>query len=263
MLLTVPKNRSSRLRKKVPLIIVIGAAAIVIAYFVFLLLEDYGVTGGSSIDAIITFTRNVTSTISSWGYIGVFALMLIEATSIPIPSEVVLPFAGYLVSAGHLDFIETVIVATIAAVAGSLVDYYIGLKGVDILTKYKLLGRVILSNNQIEVAAHWFNKYGSIMVFLGRLVPAFRTLISIPAGCVKMPLTKFIAYTTVGCIIWNSLLVYVGYYLGTNWREVAGVSRYIIIATVVIGVIIGAIYLVRRRQRKSKLKEPKEGNCPN
>jgi membrane protein DedA with SNARE-associated domain len=256
-----PKAGLLRLRKKAPHIIIACIVIIVAAYVLFILLEDAGATGASSIDAIIAFSRNVTDTISSWGYLGVFILMLIEATSFPIPSEVILPFAGYLVSTGHLAFMETIIVATVAGIAGSLIDYYIGLKGVDVLTKHKLLGKIILSNNQLEVAAHWFNKYGSIMVFLGRLIPAFRTLISIPAGCVKMSLTKFIAFTATGCLIWNSLLVYIGYYLGTNWKEVADVSRYLIITVVAATILIGTVYLIRRQRRKRRnVQQPKNEN---
>ncbi len=260
-----PKSGLLRLRKKAPLIIVAIITIVVTIYLLFILLEDAGVTGRSSIETIIAFTKNVTTTISSWGYMGVFILMLIEATSIPIPSEVILPFAGYLVSTGHLAFVETIIIATVAGVAGALIDYYIGLKGVDVLSKHKLLGKIILSNNQLEVAAHWFNKYGSIMVFLGRLVPAFRTLISIPAGCVKMPLTKFIVYTTAGCLIWNVLLVYIGYYLGTNWTEVADVSRYLIIIVVAATILIGTIYLIRRRRLRNvqQPKSEKSKNCNN
>ena len=83
--------------------------------------------------------------------------MILEASSLPIPSEIILPFAGYLVSSGHLDFWITLIVATIAAIVGSLIDYYIGLKGVQALTKYRLLGRSIFSENQLKVAANYFS----------------------------------------------------------------------------------------------------------
>jgi membrane protein DedA with SNARE-associated domain len=199
--------------------------------------------------APISFTR----TVSSWGYSGVFGLMILEASSLPIPSEIILPFAGYLVSLGHLDFWLTLIVATIAAIAGSLIDYFIGLKGFEVLSKYRLLGRAIISENQLKIAAGYFNKYGSAMVFVGRLIPAVRTLISFPAGAVRMPLAKFLAYTVAGCIIWNSLLIYVGYYLGNKWEEVAGVSHYLIIAVAATLVTGFVVYLVRR---KKELKKP-------
>ena len=122
-------------KKKAPQLIIIAIAIALIVYVLFEILADIFVKG---VPSNFSFTR----TVSSWGYGGVFGLMILEASSLPIPSEIILPFAGYLVSIGHLDFWITLIVATIAAVAGSLIDYFIGLKGVEVLTKYRLLGRV-------------------------------------------------------------------------------------------------------------------------
>ena len=153
---------------------------------------------------------------SSWGYGGVFGLMILEASSLPIPSEIISTLRRLpRLHRGTLTFGSHSSVATIAAIAGSLIDYFIGLKGVQVLTKYRLLGRAIFSENQLKVAANYFTKYGSVMVFVGRLIPVVRTLISFPAGAVRMPLAKFIGYTVAGCILWNSLLIYVGYYLGS------------------------------------------------
>ena len=164
----------------------------------------------------------------------------------------ILPFAGLCVHLGHMDFTITLAVATIAAIIGSLIDYYIGLKGVQILTKYRILGRAIFSENQIKVAANYFTRYGSIMVFVGRLIPVVRTLISFPAGAVKMNLTKFIAYTTAGCILWNGLLISAGYYLGSKWQVVTSFSHYIVIAVAaIVGVTFG-LFLLRRRKRLKK-----------
>ncbi len=249
-----------RLKRKAPQIIVIAVALALTIYLTFEILEDVVLEGaswtsGPLIDFVLTFTRSATSTVSSWGYGGIFGLMLLEASSLPIPSEVILPFSGYLVSKGSLDIWLTIAVATIAAIAGSLVDYYIGLKGVQVLTKYRLLGRSILSESQLKVAASWFSKYGSFMVFVGRLIPGFRTIISFPAGAVRMPLAKFLVYTVAGCLLWNSILIYVGFYLGSNWQAVAGVSHYLIIATVVSLIVIAVAYLlVRRNRRKKRLK---------
>ena len=188
----------------------------------------------------------------SWGYIGIFVLMLLESSSVPIPSEVILPFAGYLVSQGTLNVWVTVTVATVAGIAGSLVDYYIGLKGVQSLARHKILGRVVLSPAQLEIAASWFNKHGASMLFFSRLIPGFRTIISFPAGAVRMALPKFIAFTAAGCIVWNVILIYVGWYLGKNWAEVAGVSRYLILASVVAVVLLAVTYLVRRKRKRAE-----------
>jgi len=232
-----------QIRNKAPQIIGIAIAIILCTYVLLEVLADIFIEG-----APISFTR----TVSSWGYGGVFGLMILEASSLPIPSEIILPFAGYLVSLGHLDFWLTLIVATVAAVAGSMIDYFIGLKGVEVLTKYRLLGRAVFSENQLKIAAGYFSKYGSAMVFFGRLIPAVRTLISFPAGAVRMPLVKFLAYTVAGCILWNSLLIYVGFYLGSRWEEVAGVSHYLIIAVVATVVAVFAVYLFKRRKRVKK-----------
>jgi membrane protein DedA with SNARE-associated domain len=236
----------SNLKKKTPIIIAIAIAIILVTYIVLELLADTFVKGAPGTG--ISLTR----TVASWGYSGIFSLMILEASSLPIPSEMILPFAGYLVSSGYLDFWITLIVATVAAVIGSLIDYYIGLKGVQALTKYRLLGKAIVSENQLKVAANYFSKYGSVMVLVGRLIPIVRTLISFPAGAVRMPLAKFISYTLVGCILWNSLLIYIGYYLGGNWQEVADFAHYIVIAVVVVVAIAFAVYLVRRKNRNKK-----------
>jgi membrane protein DedA with SNARE-associated domain len=245
------------LRRKAPQLIVAAIVIIVVAYLLFeitedVLIEGSSITSGPVIGAIVSFTRDVTRTISSWGYAGVFFLMLLESSSLPIPSEVILPFAGYLASVTDLSIVLIIITATVAGVLGSLIDYYIGKKGVNVLAKYKILGHVILSEEQLSVASHWFYKYGSIMVFLGRLVPGFRTFISFPAGAVRMSVAKFVVFTAAGCLIWNSLLVYIGYYLGSNWAEVATVSHDLIILVIII-IIVGALaYLLIRRKRLKK-----------
>jgi membrane protein DedA with SNARE-associated domain len=248
------------LRRKAPQIIAATIIIIIIVYVSFELLEDIliegaPITSGPLISAIISFTKDATTTVSSWGYPGIFGLMLLESSSLPIPSEVILPYAGYLVSTGYhqLNFWVTVAVATVAAIAGSLVDYYIGLKGIEVLAKKRVLGRVLFSIDQLAVAGKWFDRYGSFMVFIARLIPGLRTLISFPAGAAKMPLTKFLAFTTAGCLLWNAILIYVGYYLGANWREVAGVSHYIIIGVIVAFALLVVAYLVfRRRKRKAQ-----------
>jgi membrane protein DedA with SNARE-associated domain len=252
-----PNSRFVWLRRKAPQLIVAALIAIVVAYLIFEISEDVLVnssswTSGPVIGAIISLKDDVKATISSWGYAGVFFLMLLESSSLPIPSEVILPFAGFLAFKTELNIVLIIITATIAGVLGSLIDYYIGKKGVNVLAKYKILGHVILSEEQLAFASHWFYKYGSIMVFLGRLVPGFRTFISFPAGAVRMSIAKFVVFTAAGCLIWNSLLVYVGYYLGSNWAEVTAVSHDLIILVIIIIVVSALAYLLIRRKRQKK-----------
>jgi membrane protein DedA with SNARE-associated domain len=251
------KQRLKWVRKKTPQIIVAAVAIAIIVYAVISILEDLVIeggtfTGGPVISFILSFTHNVTHTVSSLGYIGIFVLMLLESSSLPVPSEAILPFAGYLVSTGYhqLSFWEVTMVATVAAIIGSLIDYYIGLKGIEVLTKHKILGRAVFSVDQLTFAGNWFKRHGSLAVFAARLVPGLRTIISFPAGAAKMPLAKFLVFTTAGCLLWNSLLIYFGYYLGINWVEVAGVFQYVLVVVIVAFVALVAIYMIPRRRKR-------------
>ena len=255
--MAVHSLRVTKLRRKAPQIITAAIIIIIAVYVSFEFLEDVfyegsSLTSGPLVSAIISFTGNIKHTVSLWGYPGIFGLMILESSSLPVPSEVILPFSGYLVSTGQLNLWITIIVATVAAIVGSLIDYYIGLKGIEVLSKRRVLGRVLFSMDQLAFADKWFSKHGSLMIFLARLIPGIRTLISFPAGAAKMPITKFLIYTTAGCILWNSLLIYVGYYLGNNWTEVASVSHYILIAVAVaLAVVISGYLIGRRRKRKA------------
>jgi membrane protein DedA with SNARE-associated domain len=256
--LGAPNRKFTRIRKKAPQIIAVTIIIVLAVYVLFevtedVLIEGTPITSGPLISAIMSLTHNVKNTVSSWGYPGIFGLMVLESSSLPVPSEVILPFSGFLVSQGKLDFLVTVAVATVAAIAGSLVDYYSGLKGIEALTKRRVLGRVLLSMDQLTFAGKWFSKYGSLAIFLGRLVPGIRTLISFPAGAAKMPLPKFLAFTTAGCLLWNSILIYVGYYLGFNWTEVAGISHYVILAVIATLIVVLALYIVTRRRKKKQV----------
>jgi membrane protein DedA with SNARE-associated domain len=255
--------RFQELKKKAPQIIAAAIAVGVVVLILLEILEDVFIEGApisggplsALVNGIVSLTRNVTAAVSSWGYAGVLALMLLESSSLPIPSEVILPFAGYLVSLGQLNLLVTIAVATIAGVAGSLIDYYIGLKAAHVMSEHRILGKVFFTRNQLKVAVSWFGRYGAIVVFFSRLIPGFRTIVSFPAGAVKMPLTKFVAYTTAGCLVWNALLIYVGYWLGSKWAQVAGVSHDLIIATVV-AVGIGLVVFVVWRRRRAGQKQP-------
>jgi membrane protein DedA with SNARE-associated domain len=256
----VPNSKFASLRKKAPQIIVATIIIAIATYVLFELLEDVLVeeaplTSGPLISAIVLLLHNVKDTVSDWGYSGIFGLMVLESSSLPIPSEVVLPFSGFLVSIGRLNFWISVLVATVAAIVGSLVDYYIGLKGIEALTRHRILGRTLFSVDQLTFAGKWFNKHGALTVFLARLIPGVRTLISFPAGAARMPMAKFLVFTTAGCVLWNSVLIYVGYYLGSNWTEVAGFSHYLLIAVLATLAAMIAAYLVwwrRRRQAQAQ-----------
>lgn len=251
-----PQNLES-LKGKTSQLLFLVIVMIVILVISLDTLEDMLIEGGPFtgtpyallFDFAITFTQNVTAAVASWGYIGIFLLMLLESSSLPIPSEVVLPFAGYLISQGQLSLWITTLIATLAGVTGSLIDYYIGLKGINLLAQRKILNRFLFSEARVEIAEKWFKRYGVLVVFLGRMVPGFRTFVSFPAGAVKMQLSKFIVYTMAGCPAWNAVLIYIGVYLGANWREVAGVSHYIILGLAAAILMAIIVFLIRRKKR--------------
>ena len=181
------------------------------------------------------------------GYAGIFVLMLLEAAAFPIPSEIVLPFAGYLVSQGALSFWPVILLSTIAAMIGSFVDYYLGSRlGPLLLTPGKLR---FVNANRVSRVNVWFNRYGAFAVMFLRLVPAARVLISFPAGAYQMKKSKFAIYTLAGCLPWNIILVYLGWLFGSSWDYVVGLFRYInVIAYLMI--IVAVVWLMFRFKSK-------------
>jgi membrane protein YqaA with SNARE-associated domain len=172
-LFVVSNRRFERLRRKAPQIVIAAIAIAIVVVVLLEILEDIFVEGAPATggplqglwNAIVLITQNVTSAVSSWGYPGVFVLMLLESSSLPIPSEVVLPFAGYLVSSGQLNFWVCVAVATIAGVAGSLIDYYLGMKGAHVLVEHKIFGKSFFTKGQLETTMRWFGRHGAVVVF--------------------------------------------------------------------------------------------------
>ena len=197
------------------------------------------------LDNLIGF---IISTISSSGYIGIFLLMIAESALIPIPSEVVMPFSGYLVSSGKFNVVYVIIAGSIGNLVGSLVAYYIGLRlGREFILKYGKY--VLLRKSHLEITESYFKKYGDRSTFISRMLPAVRTYISLPAGVAKMNLKKFITYTLIGSIIWNSALTYIGIQLGQEWKNILHYSNYFD-GIVVIGVIVAIVIFFRSRRNK-------------
>jgi membrane protein DedA with SNARE-associated domain len=162
------------------------------------------------------------------GYIGVFVAMTIESAMIPLPSELILPFAGFLVSdpsqveplsRGPWSYWLVVIVATLGNTCGSLIAYMIGAwGGRPFLERF---GRYLLIRpHEIELAERFFERYGAVTAFFSRLLPVVRTFISFPAGVARMPLKRFIAYSTAGALPWSMLLVFAGQQLGSRWLDI-------------------------------------------
>jgi len=188
-------------------------------------------------------------------------LMTIESSFIPFPSEVVIPPAVYhSVSGADMNAIVIVLFATLGAILGALINYFLSLWiGKPLVYKFansKLGHMLLLSGEKIDKAENYFNEHGAVSTFVGRLIPAIRQLISIPAGLAKMPLGRFIAFTALGAGIWNTVLALLGYYLGKAVPEDQLISTvehysheigYTIAAIVVVAV---AIIIIRNRRMK-------------
>jgi membrane protein DedA with SNARE-associated domain len=194
-------------------------------------LEDFMEANGqgvanSAISLIINLPRSAISLASEAGYAGIFILMLMEAAALPIPSEIILPFAGYLVYIGKLQFFAVLFVSILAALIGSFVDYYLGLKlGRGIFTASSRIPFVDMQH--VRSAEAWFHRYGPMAVAIFRLMPAARVMISFPAGVYRMNKPAFAIYTLAGCLPWNITLICLGWWLGASWNTVVEAFRYI------------------------------------
>lgn len=202
------------------------------------------------------------------GYVGVLVAMTIESAMIPLPSELILPFAGFLVSdptavepltkAGW-NFWAVVVVATAGNTLGSLIAYAIGAwGGRPFLEKY---GRYLLiRHHEIELADHFFQRYGSATAFFSRLLPVVRTFISFPAGVARMPLGRFIAYSTAGAFLWSILLVQAGVVFGARWQDIRhALAPFDLLIAVLVALAIAAFIWWRlgmpgRRRRETDAK---------
>jgi membrane protein DedA with SNARE-associated domain len=160
----------------------------------------------------------IVATISTLGYSGIVLLMAIESACIPLPSEIIMPFSGYLVSRGEMNLWGVGIAGAVGCVVGSLVAYWVGTYGGrPVIEKY---GRyILLSRHDLDLADRWFAKYGEAIVFISRLLPAVRTFIAFPAGVARMNLTRFVIYTFAGSLPWCIGLAYVGQKLGEKWDK--------------------------------------------
>lgn len=177
--------------------------------------------------------------IDAFGYAGIFVLMLLESAGIPVPSEIIMPFSGFLVSTGSFNFWLVVFLGTAGNLVGSLILYAVGFYGGrGFVLRY---GKYIFfSERELEVSEQWFEKYGSAIAFFGRLLPIVRTYISFPAGLARMNLWKFSLYTTLGVAPWAYLFTWIGVKLGERWQEIEVYARkfdILIGALIIMGII--------------------------
>ena len=183
------------------------------------------------------------------GYPGILLLMALESMIVPLPSELVMPFAGFLAFQGKMNFALVVLFSSLGSLLGSLLSYYVGkYGGHKVVLKY---GKYLfLDINDLERTEKWFARSGGKTIFISRFIPVLRHLISIPAGIGKMDLKKFSIYTIAGATIWNTILAYFGYVLGQNWELVQKNAEYISLPVTIIILIVGILMIYRHIRHK-------------
>lgn len=183
-------------------------------------------------------------------WLGVFLLMTAESTLLPVPSEAVLPFAGYLIAQGQMNLWIALGAATIGTIAGSAISYAIGkYLGRAVVVRY---GKYFLvTEHDLDIAKNWFDKHGEKMIFVCRFIPVIRHVISIPAGTAEMNFKKFVLYTAIGGLLWNAFLIYVGMQLQKNWEVILQYSQWIDILAIVV-IVIAVIWFAKSRIGKNE-----------
>jgi membrane protein DedA with SNARE-associated domain len=200
------------------------------------------------------FAEYLQHLVAQMGYPGVFLLVVLESTLVPVPSELVFPFAGYMASKGVFNVYVLLVINSVGAMVGSGIGYAIGAKGgKPLLLRY---GKYLLiRKHDIDKTEKWFANHGKATIFFARLVPVIRHIISLPAGVARMPLGAFFLQTFLGATLWGSFLILLGYYLGEHWESVANkLKRFDLVIGLVVVVAVIAValrwYLRRRRERE-------------
>jgi len=197
----------------------------------------------------------IVQTITDFGYLGIFLLMLLESIFPPIPSELIIPFAGFAAERGELNVVGVLLAATSGAVVGMIPWYlagrFFGLQRVRWLADR--FGRwFTLNADEVDLATGWFHRFGPAIVFFGRLMPIIRTLISVPAGLARMPAIVFFAASALGALLWNSILVGAGYLLSEHYQLVEEVLDPLTIAILAAVVLLYFYRLVTWRPSRAR-----------
>ena len=180
-----------------------------------------------------------------FGLLGVTVMMFLENVFPPIPSELIMPAAGFAAAMGKMNLVLVIIAGTLGSVLGALPLYYLGTvfdekRLFSLAEKYGKY--VLVKPSDVTNAQDWFHKYGKTVIFFGRMIPAIRSLISIPAGMARMPLLPFLVLTAIGSAIWTTILAYAGYILGANYEQVEAfiepISKIVVIVVLCIGAVI-------------------------
>jgi membrane protein DedA with SNARE-associated domain len=197
---------------------------------------------------VLFLTNVIMHWIQCGGYIAVFLAMVLESACIPLPSEVIMPFGGYLAWAGDLSLWMVVVMGTLGNIVGSLVAYYLGkFGGRAVILWY---GRFVhLSERHLQMAEHWFDKRGEWAVFVGRLLPGIRTFISLPAGIARMSVLKFTLFSAIGSLPWVAALGYAGYKLGQDWEQMKQYTHPLLYVAVAVVMVFVGLLVYKSRQK--------------
>ncbi|OGY27137.1 MAG: hypothetical protein A2Z11_03210 [Candidatus Woykebacteria bacterium RBG_16_43_9] len=195
----------------------------------------------------------VVDVISSLGYLGIFITMAIESASIPLPSEIIMPFSGFLVSQGKFNFYLVITAGGAGNLFGSILMYALGYWGQETFVKrfVRGWGRILISEHELIRGEKWFRRYGDFIVFTSRVLPVARTFISLPAGIAKVDFKKFCAFTLAGSMAWSAFLTFIGVKLGDNWSILEPIFRKFDIAFMLLAIIVAGGYLFFRFRRLS------------
>jgi membrane protein DedA with SNARE-associated domain len=200
-------------------------------------------------DFLAAISGFIVNFISGSGYLGIFVLMALESALIPIPSEIIMPFSGFLVWDEKLAWWPVIMWGTIGNLIGSIIAYFIGYYGGrPLVLKYGKY--VLITVDDIERAERWFKKYGSLSIFFSRLLPAVRTFISLPAGISRMPFFKFCLYTFLGSLPWSILLTYSGLIARENWKGLEVYFRKFDWAIIIIAILAIGWWLFKKYKSK-------------
>jgi membrane protein DedA with SNARE-associated domain len=197
-------------------------------------------------DFIFNYVVNI---FGQLGYPGIFLLMIMESATLPVPSELVLPLGGYLVYQGRLDFWLVVAVATIGSLIGTMIDYSIGYYlGRPAVLRY---GQIVRFNQErLDTTEKWFTHHGKSVVLLARFVPLLRTLIAFPAGIVRMETKRFLAYSTVGIVVWDIALVYLGLVAGQNSTAISNILQAYFLPIGLAAILLAATLVYQTLRKK-------------
>ncbi len=191
-----------------------------------------------------------TALIANMAYLGIFVLMTLESMIAPVPSELVMPFAGFLVADGKLNMWLVILVSSLASITGSLISYFVAYFGEKELIQH--FGKLMfMDEEELEWAQRWFQKRGSITILISRFIPVIRHLISIPAGLAKMDLKRFILFTAVGATVWNTFLLWVGMQLRERWDLVHKYSNQLDVLVIIL-LVAGVTYYAYRHWKKHR-----------